>query len=61
MFPECEQYHLRFQLLESTASFPLSEDFDLHLFQLRHFTKTADELETDLDLWLYLLNNAKGA
>jgi len=60
LFPETEECHLRFQLLESTAHFPFTEDFDLHLFQLRHFTKTPDELETDLDFWLYVLNNGKG-
>jgi predicted transposase/invertase (TIGR01784 family) len=60
LFPESEQCHLRFRLLESTDHFPLTEDLDLHLFQLRHFTKAAEELETDLDLWLYVLNNGKG-
>jgi predicted transposase/invertase (TIGR01784 family) len=60
LFPEREECHLRFQLLETAAHFPFTDDFDLHLFQLRHFTKAADELETDLDLWLYVLNNAQG-
>jgi predicted transposase/invertase (TIGR01784 family) len=60
LFPESEQCHLRFRMLESTAHFPLTDDFDFHLFQLRHFTKTAEELATDLDLWLYVLNNGKG-
>ncbi|NUQ66299.1 MAG: Rpn family recombination-promoting nuclease/putative transposase [Pirellulales bacterium] len=60
LFPECDDYHLRFQLLEATAHFPLSDDLDMHLFQLPHFTKTLDELDTDLDLWLYILNNGRG-
>jgi predicted transposase/invertase (TIGR01784 family) len=60
LFPECEDYHLRFQLLETRGHFPLSDDLDLHLFQLLHFTKTVEELKTDLDLWLYGLNNARG-
>ena len=60
LFPECETYHLRFQLLEATEHFPLTDDLDLHLFQLLHFTKTVNELETDLDLWLYVLNNGMG-
>jgi predicted transposase/invertase (TIGR01784 family) len=60
LFPQCDEYHLRFQLLERAAYFPLSDDLDLHLFQLAHFTRMADELETDLDLWLYVLNNGKG-
>ncbi len=60
LFPECDECHLRFKLLEVAAHFPFSDDFELHLFQLRHFAKTADELETDLDLWLYVLNNGRG-
>ncbi len=54
------EYHLRFRLLETTTHFPFTGDLDLHLFQLHNFTKTVDELSSDLDLWLYVLNNGKG-
>jgi predicted transposase/invertase (TIGR01784 family) len=60
LFPEREECHLRFNLLETSAHFPFNDHIDLHVFQLRRFTKTVDELETDLDLWLYVLNNGKG-
>jgi predicted transposase/invertase (TIGR01784 family) len=60
LFPEREECHLRFKLLETAAHFPFNDHLDLHVFQLRHFSKTVDELETDLDLWLYVLNNGKG-
>jgi predicted transposase/invertase (TIGR01784 family) len=60
LFPESEEYHLRFKLLEETAHFPFTDDIEFHLFQLGNFTKTADQLESDLDLWLYVLNNGKG-
>jgi hypothetical protein len=33
---------------------------DLHLFQLRYFNKRLDQLENDLDRWLYVLNNGRG-
>jgi predicted transposase/invertase (TIGR01784 family) len=60
LFPHSDAYHLRFGLLETTSHFPFTEDLDLHLFQLPNFTKSADELASDLDLWLYVLNNGKG-
>ncbi len=60
LFPERPECHLRFRLLETTAHFPFTEDIELHVFQLPYFTKTADELTSDLDLWLYVLNNGQG-
>jgi predicted transposase/invertase (TIGR01784 family) len=60
LFPESDECHLRFRMLESAVHFPFTDDLDLHLFQLPHFTKSAGELETDLDLWLFVLNNGKG-
>ena len=60
LFPGRDECHLRFRLLEATAHFPFTEDLDLHLFQLPQFTKLPDELGSDLDLWLYVLNNGRG-
>ena len=60
MFPGNDECHLRFRLLETTSHFPFTEDLDLHIFQLPQFTKSADELQSDLDLWLYVLNNGSG-
>lgn len=60
LFPDHDECHLRFKLLETTAQFPFTDHLDLHLFQLPHFIKPADDLTSDLDLWLYVLNNGKG-
>ena len=60
LFPGNDECHLRFRLLETTSHFPFTEDLDLHIFQLPQFTKSADELQSDLDLWLYELNNGSG-
>jgi predicted transposase/invertase (TIGR01784 family) len=60
LFPGNDECHLRFRLLETASHFPFNEDLDLHVFQLPQFTKSADDLQTDLDLWLYVLNNGRG-
>jgi predicted transposase/invertase (TIGR01784 family) len=60
LFPGRDESHLRFRLLETTSHFPFTEDVDLHVFQLAQFNKTVDELQSDLDLWLYVLNNGRG-
>jgi predicted transposase/invertase (TIGR01784 family) len=60
MFPNTDRYHLRFQILEQTDHFPFTRHLEMHVFQLPLFTKTVDELTNDLDLWLYIMNNAEG-
>lgn len=60
LFPGHDECHFRFRLLETTSHFLFAEDLDLHVFQLARFTKSADELQSDLDLWLYVLNHGRG-
>lgn len=52
-------HHLRFRLLEETRHLPLTEDLDFHFLQLPNFTKSAAELTSGLDIWLYFLQNAE--
>jgi len=60
LFPEDERYHIRFQLLDESSRLRLTDQLELHLFQLPNFVKTADELTDPLDCWLYFLNNGSG-
>jgi predicted transposase/invertase (TIGR01784 family) len=57
-FPRVGESHLRFRLLEETHGFPLTEDLEFHVFELPKFTKSAAELTSGLDVWLYFLRNA---
>jgi predicted transposase/invertase (TIGR01784 family) len=58
MFPAVAGYHHCFRLLEDSHHFPLSDDIEFHIIELPKFTKTAAQLETDLDVWLYFLRHA---
>jgi predicted transposase/invertase (TIGR01784 family) len=59
LFPQVPEYHLRFRLLEESRHFPLSCDLEFHILELPKFTKSADELRTSLDVWLYFLRHAE--
>src|SRR5205814_10411317 len=43
LFPDVLDYHLRFRLLETSHSFPLTEDIEFHILELPKFTKSATE------------------
>jgi predicted transposase/invertase (TIGR01784 family) len=64
LFHDAEDYHSRvgllsrFGLLELRRHFPLSDDIQFHLLELPKFTKTATDLHTGLDIWLYFLRHA---
>jgi predicted transposase/invertase (TIGR01784 family) len=58
LFPEVPDYHLRFRLLEQSHHFPLTEDMEFHIIELPKFTKSAGELTSGLDIWLYFLRHA---
>ncbi len=59
LFPDAPaDYHLRFRLLEERKHFPLTDNLEFHLLELTKFTKTTDELTSDLDIWLYFLRHA---
>jgi len=59
LFPEVPDYHLRFRLLEQSYHFPLTEDMEFHIIELPKFTKSAAELASGLDIWLYFLRHAE--
>ncbi len=58
LFPQAPDYHLHFRLQDEAHHVVLSEDIEFHLLELPKFTKSAAELTTDLDRWLYLLRHA---
>ncbi len=59
LFPNVPDYHLRFRLLEESRHFLLCDDLEFHILELPKFTKTADELTSVLDIWLYFLRHAE--
>lgn len=58
LFTHVPEYHLRFRLLEQSRYFAWVEDIEVHVLELPKFTKSADQLESSLDRWLYFLRNA---
>ena len=52
-------YHLHFRLLEERHHCLFTGDLELHILELPKFTKSAAELQTDLDIWLYFLRHAE--
>jgi len=50
--------HLRFRLLEQSHRFPLTEGLKFHVLALPKFTKSATELTSGFDVWLYFLRHA---
>jgi predicted transposase/invertase (TIGR01784 family) len=58
LFPQTPAYHLHFRLLEAAQHFPLTADLAFHLLELPKFTKSATELASGLDVWLYFLRHA---
>jgi hypothetical protein len=59
LFPHLPEYQLRFRLLETSYRFPFTEDLEFHLLELPKFTKSAEELSSGLDSWLYFLRYAE--
>ena len=58
-FPEIEDYHLSFQLLEKKHRMIYSKDLEIHVLELPKFKKTEAEVSSGLDAWLYLLRHAE--
>jgi predicted transposase/invertase (TIGR01784 family) len=58
-FPATTVYHTRFRLLEESGHFPLTDDLEFHVLELPKFTKSATELASGLDIWLYFLRHAE--
>jgi predicted transposase/invertase (TIGR01784 family) len=59
LFPQVPDYHLRFRILEQSHHFPFTEDMEFHILELPKFTKSAVDLGTGLDTWLYFLRHAE--
>jgi predicted transposase/invertase (TIGR01784 family) len=59
LFPQLPDYHLRFRLLEGTYRLPFTQDLEFHVLELPKFTKSAAELTSALDIWLYFLRHAE--
>jgi predicted transposase/invertase (TIGR01784 family) len=59
LFPEIEDHHLRFRLLENTHHLALGEDLAFHILELPKFKKAVDKLQSNLDIWLYFLRHAE--
>ncbi len=58
LFPDVADHHLRFRVLEESHHFPFTEDIEFHILELPKFTKSAAELVSGLDVWLYFLRHA---
>jgi predicted transposase/invertase (TIGR01784 family) len=58
-FTDVSDYHLRFRLLEERHLFPLTQDLQFHVLELPKFVKSAEELSSGLDIWLYFLRHAE--
>jgi predicted transposase/invertase (TIGR01784 family) len=59
LFPQVPDYHLHFRLLEERHHFAFTGDLELHVLELPKFTKPANTLATELDIWLYFLRYAE--
>jgi predicted transposase/invertase (TIGR01784 family) len=60
VFKQVPAYHLRFSLQEPVHQVVFTEDLALHMLELPKFARSADELATPLDAWLYFLRYAEG-
>jgi predicted transposase/invertase (TIGR01784 family) len=55
LFPEVPAYHLVFELRERDHQLLFTDDLAVHILELPKFTRSAAELTTPLDVWLYFL------
>jgi predicted transposase/invertase (TIGR01784 family) len=59
LFPDDNEYHSSFGLLERTQHFALTEDMEFHILELPKFKKEPTEVTSGLDRWLYFLRHAE--
>ncbi len=57
LFPEIDDHHLVFRLREEKHGVDFCEDLEIHLIELPKFNKTAEQLTSALDRWLYFLRH----
>jgi predicted transposase/invertase (TIGR01784 family) len=60
LYPQVPAYHLLFELRERDHGLLFTDDLGVHIVESPKFTKSAAELTTPLDLWLYFLRYGKG-
>jgi predicted transposase/invertase (TIGR01784 family) len=59
LFPKPSAYHLVFELRERQQRLLFTDDLVMHILELPKFTKSAAELATPLDVWLYFLQQGE--
>ncbi len=59
LFPDEAKHHLVFELREREKGIVWSDQLAVHLLELPKFTRSATELATPLDRWLYFLRHAE--
>lgn len=59
LFPKIPAYHLVFELRERKQRLLFTDDLAVHILELPKFTKSATELPTPLDVWLYFLQQGE--
>jgi predicted transposase/invertase (TIGR01784 family) len=57
LFPQIDEHHLVFRLREVKRELLWTDDLEIHLIELPKFTKTAEQLSSDLDRWCYFLRH----
>jgi predicted transposase/invertase (TIGR01784 family) len=59
LFPAVDDYHMVFELVDVEHGERFTDLIQMHVLQLPKFARKADELESDLDAWLYLFRHAE--
>ena len=55
--PQATGYHGLYEMLDQTTKVRFSDHWQLHLFELPKFQKSAEELTTDIERWTYFLQH----
>ena len=55
--PHATGYHGLYEMLDQTTKVRFSDHWQLHLFELPKFQKSAEELTTDIERWTYFLQH----
>ncbi len=60
LLPNRNKFHSVFHILEKNDSkYRLTEDLEIHIIELRKFSRALESLETNLDKWIFLLREAQ--
>jgi predicted transposase/invertase (TIGR01784 family) len=57
LFADLPEHHLVFRLQEVQHGLVFSNDLEIHFIELPKFTKTAEDLSSNLDRWCYFLRH----